>query len=48
VWNGGYGQDGQLTITFPAVSSAERDSAEAAIAATYETDINENAFEVTL
>lgn len=47
-WNGGYGQDGQLTITFPAVSGAERDSAEAAIAATYETDINENAFEVTL
>ena len=47
-WNGGYGQDGRLTITFPAVSSAERDSAEAAIGATYETDINENVLEVTL
>lgn len=47
-WNGGYGQDGELTITFPEVSAAERDSAQAQISATYETDINENVFEVTL
>lgn len=47
-WNGGYGQDGVLTITFPEVSDVERNSAEAQISAVYETDINENQFEVTL
>lgn len=47
-WNGGYGQDGTLTIIFPEVSSAERDRTFHEISATYETDINENAFEVTL
>ncbi len=47
-WNGLYGQDGTLTITFPEVSSAERNSAEAQFTGAYETDINENPFEVTL
>ncbi len=47
-WNGGYGQDGVLTISFPAVSEDERNNVDAAISATYETDINENVFEVTL
>lgn len=47
-WNGGYGQDGTLTIIFPEVSSAERNSTSAAISATYETDVNENPIEVTL
>lgn len=47
-WNGGYGQDGVLTISFPAVSEAERNSVQADITAAYETDINENTFEVTL
>ncbi len=43
-----YGQDGTLTIIFPEVSSAERNSTSAAISATYETDVNENPIEVTL
>lgn len=47
-WNGLYGQDGTLTITFPEVSSTERNSAEAQFTGAYETDINENPFEVTL
>lgn len=48
VWNGGYGQDGQLTITFPAVSEAERNSSAAQITGVFECDMLENLFEVTL
>jgi hypothetical protein len=47
-WNGLYGQDGTLTITFAEVNPDERNSQAADISAGYETDINENAFEVTL
>lgn len=47
-WNGLYGQDGTLTISFPPVADDERNNAAANVDATYETDINENAFEVTL
>jgi hypothetical protein len=47
-WNGLYGQDGILTITFPELFPDERSNADVQITAVYETDINENAFEVTL
>ena len=47
-WNGGYGQDGKLTITFPAISTAERENAATDIKATVDAPLYENALEITL
>lgn len=47
-WNGAYGQDGTLTVSFPEVHADDRNSAQNQASATYETDIAEDEFEVTL
>lgn len=47
-WNGGYGQDGELTIVFPALAAGERDRAVTAIDAIVDAPIFEDFLEITL
>jgi hypothetical protein len=47
-WNGGYGQNGELTITFPALASGERERLVTDIDATVEAPIFEDFLEITL
>lgn len=47
-WNGGYGQDGVLTITFPGLDENERQNSVATIRSTVEVPLVEDFLEITL
>ena len=45
-WNGLFGEDNQLTISFPGVADAERDKAQAVIDSVFRVRVEEDVFEV--